>query len=194
MKTKSSGFITVRVMNGARFRRRTVRSRRIMPQRQLVQLPARRLGGSAARRLARGLGGLLTKGSAGELEEHGFEGGLGYCHIAETVGQGHFHQPREKPLLPRARRRNPESVRMTSATSGKACIADTRLSSGRSRWISDNSPRTEPALESGGRVDDENLAVVDDGDPVAQAVGFFHIVRGQQDRDSLLPQASHQFP
>ena len=99
MKTKSSGFITVRVMKGAKFRRRTVRSRRIMPQRQLVQLP-RRLGGSAAPRLgsAARLGGLLTKGSAGEFEKNRFEGGFGYCHIAETVGQGHFHQAREKPL------------------------------------------------------------------------------------------------
>src|SRR4029079_17959332 len=83
MKTKSSGFITVRVMNGARFRRRTVRSRRIMPQRLAAQPPARRLGSEAR------LGGLLTKGSAGELEEHGFEGGFGYSHIAKTVRQGH---------------------------------------------------------------------------------------------------------
>ena len=37
-------------------------------------------------------------------------------------------------------------------------------------------------LEAGGRVEREQLAVVHDRDPVAELVGFLHVVRRQQDR------------
>ncbi len=41
-------------------------------------------------------------------------------------------------------------------------------------------------FEGGGRVFDEDFAVVDDGDAVAELVGFFHVVGGEDDGDAVL--------
>ena len=49
-------------------------------------------------------------------------------------------------------------------------------------------------LESGGRVEGEDLAVVHDGHPVAQLVGLFHVVGGQEDRLALAVEALEDLP
>ncbi len=54
--------------------------------------------------------------------------------------------------------------------------------------------RADRALQRGGRVLNQNLAVVDDGDPVAELVGLLHVMRGQDDRDSLVAQAANGLP
>ncbi len=49
-------------------------------------------------------------------------------------------------------------------------------------------------LEGGGGVLDEDLAVVDDGDAVAELVGLFHVVGGEDDGDALLAEAADGVP
>ena len=50
------------------------------------------------------------------------------------------------------------------------------------------------AFERGGCVLDEDLAVVDDGDAVAEFVGLLHVVGGEDDGDSLFAQAADGVP
>src|SRR6185312_14664120 len=49
-------------------------------------------------------------------------------------------------------------------------------------------------LEALGRVEGQYFAVVDDGHPVAQFVGLFHVVGGEHDCDSFFAQAAHGVP
>ena len=50
------------------------------------------------------------------------------------------------------------------------------------------------AFEGGGGVFDEDLAVVDDGDAVAEFVGLFHVVGGEDDGDAFLAEAADGVP
>ena len=45
-----------------------------------------------------------------------------------------------------------------------------------------------------GRVEREQLAVVDDRDPLAELVGLFHVVRGEHDRLALRVELVHDVP
>src|ERR1039458_6464979 len=54
--------------------------------------------------------------------------------------------------------------------------------------------RTEGAFECGGRIFNENLAVVDDGDAVAELVGLLHVVGGEDDGDAFFAQAADGVP
>ena len=50
----------------------------------------------------------------------------------------------------------------------------------------------DAAFKSFGRIEGDDLAGVDDADPVRELVGLFHIVRGQQDGVSLLLELGDQ--
>jgi len=50
------------------------------------------------------------------------------------------------------------------------------------------------ALERGRGVQREDLAVIHDGDPVAELVGLFHVVRGEHDRLAVAVQLAEQVP
>ena len=54
--------------------------------------------------------------------------------------------------------------------------------------------RADRSFQRGGRVFDQNLAVVDDGDAVAEFVGLFHVVGGEDDGDALFAQAADGVP
>lgn len=49
-------------------------------------------------------------------------------------------------------------------------------------------------LELFGRSQREQLPVIDDREPVAELIGFFHVVRGQQDRLTLSVQFAEDLP
>ena len=52
----------------------------------------------------------------------------------------------------------------------------------------------DAGFERGGRVFDEDFAVVDDGEAVAEFVGLFHVVRGEDDGDAFGAEAADGFP
>ena len=54
--------------------------------------------------------------------------------------------------------------------------------------------RAEPSLELGRGAGHQHLAMIDDGHAVAQTIGLFHVVGGEQDRDALGPEAADQLP
>ena len=53
---------------------------------------------------------------------------------------------------------------------------------------------SDGAFECGGRVLDENFSVIDDSDAVAQLVGLFHVVGGEDDGDAFFAEPAHGFP
>ena len=55
-------------------------------------------------------------------------------------------------------------------------------------------PPGSAALERGRRVEGEDPAVVDDGQPLAEPVGLFHVVRGEDDGEPALVQAAQGLP
>src|SRR6476469_4732204 len=81
-KTESSGFITVRVTNGAKFRISTRVSRSMSPPKARAYC---RLGS-------------VTEGLAGQVDEDGLEGRLAHRDIPQRVRGGSLHHPRQQPL------------------------------------------------------------------------------------------------
>ena len=52
----------------------------------------------------------------------------------------------------------------------------------------------DAGFESGGGVFDEDFSVVDDGETVAERVGLFHVVRGEDDGDAFFAQSLDGVP
>ncbi len=152
--------------------------------------------GSVGRDGGGGHVGLLAEISAGEADEDGFQTGLGDAEIAQAERIGEANDFGEEALG--RVRQDPDAFRDdldgSNAAKGLERL-DERFSAGGIAEVElVDLLCADGTFERGGRVLDEDLAVVDDGDAVAEFVGLFHVVRGEDDGDALLPEGADGLP
>src|ERR1035437_7700736 len=182
-KRNSSGCIPTRRMKGRNSRVSTRRSRRKRPRKDL-----RKIAGERSI--------LFTQVPPGEFDEDGFQARLGDLQVSQTMGGGGLNQIGEQTV--RAGGGDPQTL---SGDLGTGHVG-TQVEAGhqqlhallRFEFPVEDGVRAEGGLQLLRRAKGQHTAVVDDGQPVAERVCLFHVVRGQQDGNAFLVQLLHGRP
>ena len=122
---------------------------------------------------------------SGQLEIDGFECGFRNGEVSEffaRVRHGVDHL-RRQPLLDICVDPQGATIGFDAVDSGDPLDPRTRGAVvSQPEGDRDDALRSHRRLQPGGCVERQQLAVVDYGDPLAEYVGFFHVMCGEQDR------------
>jgi len=139
---------------------------------------------------------LFTKISAGKADEDSFQAGLGGGDIAEAIfvgggndlGKEAVDDAREDAEATLDDFDAGDAVDGDEAFFQKLAIAD----AAHAEVVDDVA--ADAGFEGGGGVFDEDFAVVDDGEAVAEFVGLFHVMGGEDHGDALAAKALDGLP
>jgi hypothetical protein len=139
---------------------------------------------------------LFTEVSAGEADEDGFEAGLGGGDVAEAVlvgGGDDFGEEAVDDAGEDAETAFDDFDAGDAVDGGEALFEELAIADAAHAEVVDD-VAADAGFEGGGGVFDEDLAVVDDGEAIAELVGLFHVMRGEDDGDALAAKALDGFP
>jgi hypothetical protein len=143
-----------------------------------------------------GVGMLLTEVSAGKADEDGFEAGLGGGDVAEAVlvgGGDDFGEEAVDDAGEDAEAALDDFDAGDAFDGGEGFFEEAAIADAVHAEVVDD-VAADAGFERSGRVFDEDFAVVDDGESVAEFVGLFHVVGGEDDGDAFAAEASDGFP
>jgi len=139
---------------------------------------------------------LFTEVSAGEADEDGFEAGLGGGDVAEAVGVGggdYFGEEAVDYAGEDAKAAFDDFDAGYAVDEGEFFFEEAAVADAVHAEVVDD-VSAYAGFEGGGGVFDEDFAVVDDGEAVAECVSLFHVVCGEDDGDALCAESLDGVP
>ena len=135
-------------------------------------------------------GRFVAQCAAGVMQKHVVERGALHRHAPHRDALRRAPDPSARRAMPghcRVEMCNRPSCSFTSATSGSFRTCSIQSGGASENSASTTSVASNAVFQVRGRIERGELAVVHDGDAMAQLVGFVHVVRGKQNRQAIVP-------